>query len=136
MRHAIVVVGKQEQRDEPLPKLALRDGEAVRFSTWYACTNQNDPSRLLEDIGSFIIRWLLVPVLAYQFYGLVHNTKLWAGKRPFVIVRDRGLASRVAAYAGSWGGGDVVMAGLSDGPLLGPTRFLLHADGSLKLRGD
>ena len=136
MRHAIVVVGKQDQREEPLPKLALRDDEAVRFSTWYACTNQDDTSRLLEDIGSFIIRWLLMPVLAYQFYVLVHNTRLWAGKRPFVIIRDRGLASRVAAYAGSWGGGDVVKVEHSDSPPLGPTRFLLDADGNLKLHGD
>lgn len=136
MRHAIVVVGKQDQREEPLPKLALRDDEAVRFSTWYACTNQDDPSRLVEDIGSFAIRWMLVPVLAYRFYVLVHNTRLWAGKRPFVIIRDRGVASRIAAYAGSWGGGDVVKANLGDAPPLGPTRFLLDTDGSLKMRGD
>ena len=136
MRHAIVVVGKQDQREELPPKLALRDDEAVRFSTWYACTNQDDPSRLLEDIGSFIIRWMLVPVLAYRFYVLVHNTRLWAGKRPFVIIRDRGLSSRVAAFAGSWGGGDVVKVENSDSPPLGPTRFLLDADGNLKLHGD
>ena len=132
MRHAIIVVGNQEQRADPLPELKLRNNEAVRTSTWFACSNQDDPSRLLEERG-VLVRLFLTPVLFYQFYLLVHNTKLWAGKRPLILVRGRGLASRIAAYAGNWGGGDVVKADQTDSAPLGPTRFVLGADGSLKL---
>lgn len=135
MRHAIVVVGSEAQRAEPMPVLALRDDEPVRMTSWFACRNQEKSSRLLEERGPFA-RWLLVPLLAYQFYILVQNTKLWAGKRPLVMVRGRGLASRLAAYAGNWGGGDVVKADQEDLPPLGPTRFLLDEAGSLKLRED
>jgi hypothetical protein len=136
VRHAILVVGSEEQREQPLPEIKLRDNETVRTSTWCACTNQDDPSRLLEDIGSVVVRAVLVPVLAYHFYILVQNTKLWVGKRPFILVRDRGMASRIAAYAGSWGGGDVVMPSDFGDAVLGPTRYLLLPDGSIELRVD
>ena len=133
MRHAIVVVGSKDQNAQPVPELVLRDEDPVRTSTWYACTRQDDPSRLLDDIGSVFLRVLLAPVLAYRFYLLVHNTKLWAGKRPLVLVRGRSLSSRVAAFAGKWGGGDVVKADLSDESPLSQTRFVLAEDGTLKL---
>lgn len=135
MRHAIVVVGSEEQRTEPVPEIKLRDDEAVRMSTWFACLNQDDPSRLLEERG-LLARLALAPILFYKFYVLVQNTKLWAGKRPFVLVRGRGLGCRIAARAASWGGGDVVKADQTDEVPLGPTRFLLAADGSLKMRED
>jgi hypothetical protein len=133
MRHAIVVVGSKEQDAQPVPKLALRDDEPVRTLRWYACTRQADPSRLLDDVGNVFLRILLVPVLAYQFHLLVQNTKLWAGKRPLVLIRGRSLSSRVAAFAARWGGGDIVKADLSDEPPLSRTRFVLAEDGSLKL---
>ena len=135
MRHAIIVVGSEEQRGQPVPKLAMLDDESTRTTTWYACTNQDNPKRLLDDVGNVISRIVLVPVLAYRIYLLVQNTKLWSGKRPLILLRGRGLSSRVAAYAGSWGGGDVVKADHSDDPPLGPTRFLLDDDGNLKIRG-
>ena len=133
MRHAIVVVGSKEQKAQPAPELALRDDEPVRTSTWYACTRQDDPSRLLDDIGNIFVRILLAPLLAYRFHLLVQNTKLWAGKRPLVLIRGRSFSSRVAAFAGNWGGGDVVKADLSDEQPLRQTRFVLAEDGSLKL---
>lgn len=136
MRHAITVVGCQELRDRPLPKLVLRDNEKIRHSTWYAGMNQKDPSHLLDDGGSAMRRLLLAPLLAYQFYLHVHSTKLWSGKRPLILVADRRLSSRVAAYAGRWGGGDVVMPSETRKALLGPTRYLLLPDGSLELRAD
>ena len=94
------------------------------------------PRILLDDSRSVLARSLLLPLLAYRFYLLVQNTRLWAGKRPLVLVRGRSLASRVAAYAGSWGGGDVVMPSESGKSLLGPTRYLLLPDGRLELRAD
>ena len=136
MRHAIVVVGNQAQREEKLPRLRLRDDEAVRTSTWFACTNQDDPSRMIGDKGLGVVRWVMAPVLAYRFFVLVRNTKFWAGKRPLVLVRDRGLASRIAAYAGSWGGGNVVMPAVEGLAPLGPTRFILEDGGNLTLRVD
>lgn len=135
MRHVIVVVGSEEQRHRPPPKLAKQE-EAVRTITWYASLHQGNPTRLLDDAGNAFIRMLLVPLLAYRFYVMVHNTKLWSGIRPLILVQGRSLASRVAAYAGTWGGGDVVMSESSDGAPLGPTRFLLDEDGKLKLRRD
>lgn len=135
MRHAIIVVGSEEQRRQPAPKLAKQDDEAVRMSTWYASLDQDDPSRLLDDSGGVFIRMLLVPVLAYRFYVMVQNTKLWSGKRPLLLLRGRGLSSRIAAYAGTWGGGDVVKVDRNGEPPLGPTRFLLDDDGNLKIRG-
>ncbi|MDJ0749808.1 MAG: hypothetical protein QNJ11_10015 [Woeseiaceae bacterium] len=135
MRHAIIVVGSEEQRALPVPEVKLRDDEAVRTSTWFACSNQDDPSLLLDERG-VLTRLVLAPILFYKFYLLVHNTKLWAGKRPLLLLRGRSLASRIAAYAGSWGGGDVVKADQTDASALGPTRFVLDADGNLKLHAD
>ena len=136
MRHVIVVVGSDEQRRQALPQVRLLDNESIRESTWYACRSQDDPQDLLDDSRSVVARFVLLPLLAYRFYLLVQNTRLWAGKRPLVLVRGRSLSSRVAAYAGSWGGGDVVMPSRSGDTLLGPTRFLLLPDGSLELRVD
>ena len=82
------------------------------------------------------MRMLITPILAYQFYVLVHNIRLWSSKRPLILVQDRKLASRVAAYAGTWGGGDVVKADQTDVPPLGPTRFVLDSEGRLKLRSE
>ena len=130
MRHVIVVVGSDDQRRQSAPQVRLLDDESIRESTWYACRNQDDPSTLLDDQRSFVLR---VSLLAYRFYLLVHNTRLWAGKRPLVLVRGRSLASRVAAYAGSWGGGDIVKADVSNEPALGPTRYVLKPDGRLEL---
>lgn len=132
MRHAIIVVGSEKQLEEPDLEVALRDNEAIRWSEWFAYTNQKESTQLLDDIGSAIVRMLIAPLLAYRFYQLIHNTKLWSGKRPLVLVRGRSFTSRVAAYAGTWGGGDVVKADLDDHPPLGPTRFVLDAEGKLQ----
>lgn len=134
MRHAIIVVGSKKQFSEPVPEVSLRDNETLRTSTWFANTRQDKSAQLLDDVGSLIVKALLVPILAYQFYLLVHNTKLWGGKRPLVLVRGRSLSSRLAARAGSWGGGDVVKADSEDAAPLGPTRFIINADGKLELR--
>ena len=136
MRHAILVIGSQSQDALPLPEIALTDNEAVRISTWYANLKQSREARLLDDEPSLFLRMLLMPVLAYRIYALVHNTKLWGGKRPLVLLRGRGLSSQIAARAGSWAGGDVVKADLSDEPPLGPTRFILEAGGKLRMRGE
>ena len=133
MRHAIVVIGSDAQRLLAEPKIRLLDNETVRQTTWFACSDQNAPNDLLDDAGS-VSRMLRAPVLAYRFYLLVHNTRLWAGKRPLILVRGRGLASRIAAYAGSWGGGDIVKSDTVDEPPLGPTRFFLLPDGKLQIR--
>lgn len=134
MRHAIFVVGSQEQRRRAPPEVRLLDDETVRQTTWYACSNQKDPSDLLDDCRSFVLKFLRAPVLAYRFYLLVHNTKLWGGRRPLILIRGRSLSSRIAAYAARWGGGDVVMPSDSGKSLLGPTRYLLLPDGRLELR--
>lgn len=136
MRHAIIVVGCQEQRGEPPPDIVLRDDESVRMTTWNMGTKQQGPSRLLDDESGFVMRLLGVPLLAYRFYLHVHSIKLWSGKRPLILVRGRRLSARVAAYAGRWGGGDVVMPSESNTPPLGPTRYFLLPDGRLKLRAD
>lgn len=133
MRHAIIVVGSEAQRREPDPRVVPQEGEPLRSTTWFARSNEQDSAPLLEDFRSALRRMLLVPLLAYRFYLLVHNTRLWSGKRPLILVRGRGLASRIAAYAGTWGGGDVVKADQTDARPLGPTRFILDADGNLKL---
>lgn len=134
MRHAILVIGSQSQCSEPWPKIHLGDNENLRETSWYACENQEKRRHLLDDTRSVLLRLLRVPVLSYRLYLLVHNTKLWSGKRPLILVRGRSLSSRVAAYAGTWGGGDVVKVGTTDGAPLGPTRYLLTADGKLALR--
>lgn len=136
MRHAIIVIGCEEQRESPVPDIRLRDNETLREKTWYACTNQADPSKLLDDMKNPLVRLALAPLLAYRFYLLVHNTRLWSGRRPLILVRGRGLSSRVAAHAGKWGGGDVVKADFTDDAPLGPTRYLLEPDGTLRLRAD
>ena len=91
MRHVIVVVGSKAQDALPIPEFALTDDEAVRMSIWYANIRQSREVRLLDDEPSLLRRILLLPVLAYQFYVLVHNTKLWGGKRPLLFLRGRGL---------------------------------------------
>ncbi len=89
--------------------------------------------RLLDDERSLLVRMILVPILAYRFYLFVHNTRLWAGRRPLLLIRGRSLASQVAAFAGSLGGGDVVKADLNTEPPLRKTRFVLDLDGRLRL---
>lgn len=133
MRHAIDVVCSKAQSAQPLPHIALRNDEPFRRSTWYANTSQSDSNRLLDDVPGIVTRLMLATVLAYRFYLLVQNTKMWSGKRPLLLVRGRSLASRVAAYAGTWGGGDVVKADLAESAPLGPTRYVLTADGDLQL---
>jgi len=132
MRHSIVVVGSENHRRQALPQVRLLDDETVRESTWYASRSQDDPNDLLDDNRNILARLLLAPLLAYRFYLLVHNTKLWSGKRPLVLIRGRSLSSRIAAYAGSWGGGDIVKADAPDERPLGPTRFILQPDGKLE----
>lgn len=134
MRHAILVVGSNVQREMPVPELSLRGDESVRMTTWYASTRRDDDASLLDDVGSVLLRIALAPVLAYRIYTLAHNTRLWSGKRPLILIRDRRLASRIAAYAGTWGGGDVVKTDLDNSAPFGPTRFVLAADGRLLLR--
>lgn len=134
MRHAILVVGSEEQRLQAPPEVCLLDDETVRQTTWYACSNQQAPNDLLDDCRSIVLKFLRAPVLAYRIYLLAHNTRLWGGKRPLILVRGSALSARIAAYAGSWGGGDVVKADQLDEPPLGPTRFVLQPDGKLRLR--
>jgi hypothetical protein len=136
MRHVIVVVGSEEQLEQAAPKLPKQDDESLRVTTWYASLDQSSTADLLDDRSSAIMRILTAPVLAYRFYVLVHNIRLWSSKRPLILVQDRKLASRVAAYAGTWGGGDVVSPNASATTPLGPTRFLLDENGNLKLRTD
>ena len=136
MRHAILVVGSKAQDALPAPSLVLTDNETVRMSTWYANAKQVGDARLLDDEPSLLVRAVLAPLLAYRFYNLVHNTRLWGGKRPLLLLRGRGMTSRIAARAGSWGGGDVVKADLNDERPLGPTRFILEASGKLRMRGE
>jgi len=136
MRHVIVVVGSKAQQAEPAPDLMLRGEEPVRTTTWFAGTSGQESASLLDDMGSTVVRYCVAPILMYRLYSLVHNTKLWSGKRPLVLVRGRSLASRVAAYAGSWGGGDIVEVVQADVAPLAATRYLLDADGNLRLRSD
>jgi hypothetical protein len=49
-------------------------------------------------------------------------------------VRGRSFASRLAAYAGRFGGGDIVMPSSGEAAPLGPARYLLLEDGTLELR--
>lgn len=136
MRHVITVVGNSAQLVATPPRIKLGDEQVLHEVTWYACSNQRKPRQLLDDSKSRAWALLRAPVLAYRFYQLVHGIKLWSGKRPLILVRGRGLSSRVAAYAGTWGGGDVVKADQGDAEPLGPTRFVLAADGSLKMNED
>jgi hypothetical protein len=135
MRHVITVVGSEKEHRQPLPELIMPGGETVRMTTWFASSDQKNPEPLLDDRNNPIVRILIAPLLAYRFYLLVHNTRIWSGKRPLLLVRGRSLPSRIAAYAGTWGGGDVVEPEVAGEPPLGPTRFLLEPDGKLKIRG-
>jgi len=134
MRHVIVVVGSRAQLEEPAPRINPREGETQREMTWYACGNQDNPANLLDDAGSLVLKVLRAPFVAYRLYQHVHSTKLWSGKRPLVLVRGRSFASRVAAHAARWGGGDVVMPADQGADPLSPTRFELDAQGQLQLR--
>ena len=133
MRHVIHVVGSEAQFRLERPRILPGGKESQHETTWYACADQKNPANFLDDSGSFIVRFLRGLAMGYNFYQHVHGTKLWSGGRPLILVRDRSFSSRVAAYTGTWGGGDVVMPAVDGGKLLGPTRFVLAEDGSLKL---
>ena len=132
MRHVIVVVGSKEQDVDEMPGIKIRGQESRHEVTWYARMSQEGASELLDDRRSRVVSVLLAPVLAYKFYVFVHSTKLWSGRRPLIFVRGRSLASRIAAYAGTWGGGDVVMPAEAKNDVLKPTRFLLDSDGTMR----
>ncbi len=134
MRHVIVVVGSREQLQQAAPKIQPREGESQRETTWYACRDQDNPDNLLDDAGSVLLKLLGTPLLAYELYQQVHSTKLWSGKRPLVLVRGRSFASRLAAYAGRFGGGDIVMPSSRETKPMRPVRYLLLDDGTLELR--
>ena len=134
MRHVIVVVGSREQLQQAVPHIQPREGESQRVMTWFASRDQDTPGKLLDDAGGLVQKLLLAPLLAYNLYQQVHSVKLWSGKRPLVLVRGRSFASRVAAYAGKWGGGDIVQPEGNDAPPLGPARYLLDPDGNLQMR--
>ena len=134
MRHVIVVVGSREQLQQAAPRIQPREGESQRETTWYACGDQDNPAVLLDDAGSPLVKILKAPLLAYNLYQQVHSTKLWSGKRPLVLVRGRSFTSRLAAYAGRFGGGDIVMPASGETAPLGPVRYLLLEDGNLELR--
>jgi hypothetical protein len=134
VRHVIVVVGSREQLQQAVPRIQPREGEAQRETTWYACRDQDDPGVLLDDLGSLLLKTLRTPFLAYNLYQQVHSTKLWSGKRPLVLVRGRSFASRLAAFAGRFGGGDIVMPSSAEAAPLGSARYLLLDDGNLELR--
>ena len=89
---------------------------------------------LLDDARSLVSRLLRAPLLAYRFYLFVYNAKLWSSRRPLILIRGRSLSSRLMAYAGRWGGGDVVMTTEFGEPVLGPTRYILLPNGRLELR--
>ena len=134
MRHVIVVVGSREQLQQAAPRIQPREGESQREMTWFAARDQDAPGRLLDDAGGLVQKLLLAPLLAYNLYQQVHSVKLWSGKRPLVLVRGRSFASRVAAYAASWGGGDIVQPKADDLPPLRSARYLLDPDGNLQMR--
>lgn len=134
MRHVIVVVGSREQLQQGVPRIQPREGEAQRETTWYACADQDNPGVLLDDAGSLLLKVLRAPFVAYSLYQQVHSTKLWSGKRPLVFVRGRSFGSRLAAYAGRFGGGDIVMPSSAEVAPLGSARYLLLDDGNLELR--
>jgi len=136
MRHVFVVVGSEAQLRESPPEVLTGDAENQRRVTWYACANQDDPADLLDDANGIVAKLARSPLLAYRFYLLIHNTRLWSGKRPLILIRGRGFVSRLAAHAGTWGGGDVVMPYRNSESPLGPTRYLLQPDGKLELRTD
>lgn len=136
MRHVINVVGSEEQLRRAPPRILSGGKESLHETTWYACADQKNPSKLLDDSGSFVLRAIRGLMLGYDFYQLVHGTKLWSGGRPLILVQDRGFAGRVAAYTGAWAGGDVVMPAVEGKRPFGPTRYVLNTDGSLKLRAD
>lgn len=133
MRYAINFIGSEAVRNRPVPELVLLNDEPVRHKNWFASTRQEVPNPLLDDVQSAMLRLIRAALLAYQFYLFVHNTRLWSGKRPLILIRERSLANRVAAYAGSWGGGDVVKADLGNVRPFGPIRYVLEDDGSLSL---
>ncbi len=135
MRHVITVIASDEQRQQPPPTINPRRGETQRDTTWYLSRSQDSPTQLLDDAFA-LLRPFLALLYAYEFYQHVHGTRLWSGKRPLLLIRGNSLASRVAAYSGRWGGGDVVMPDSVDTPPLRPTRYVLHADGNLELYTD
>ncbi len=136
MRHVIHVVGSQVQLETPPPRIQSAGSENRHETTWYACADQQHPANLLDDTGSAVLRFLRSLVLCYRFYQLVHGVKLWSGSRPLILIRERSFSGRVAAYAGTWGGGDVVMPETAGETPYGPTRFILDENGELKLHAD
>lgn len=136
MRHVITVVGSRHQLADELPRIRRGEGERLHVTTWYACANQQNPDILLDDTPNIAIRLLKGLSLGYRFYQFVQGTKLWSGRRPLILVHGRSMASRIAAYAGTWGGGDVVMPIIEGEALLKPTRFVLDEGGNLVIHAD
>ena len=52
MRHPIPVIGSEEQRGRPVPKLAKMDDRDTRKTTLHARTNQDSLEYLLDDDGN------------------------------------------------------------------------------------
>lgn len=134
MRHIITVIGSRAQTPETLPRINRGDGENQHETVLYACSDQEKRTNLLDDTPSFLLRYLRGLGFGYRFYQHVHATKLWSGKRPLILLQDRSFTSRIAAYTGTWAGGDVVMPEVEGVVPFGPTRFVLDTNGNMTLR--
>ncbi|MEL7186916.1 MAG: hypothetical protein AAFN50_10865 [Pseudomonadota bacterium] len=131
----MVIIGSDAQRGADVPDIRQGEDGIARKTQWYVCANQKDPEHLFDDIDSVLLRALRWPSLFYQCFLYISSVKTWSQKRPYVFVRGKGPAARLAARAAGWAAGDVVQVHDDPAGRLSRTRYQLRDDGSLKLLG-
>ena len=135
MRQCIAIIGSEAERNATVPDIRQGEEGIARKTQWYACADQKNPSHLLDDTDSAVARALRWPALFYQCFLYISSVKTWSGKRPYVFVRGKGPAARLAARAAGWAAGDVVQTEDDPAGRLPQARYLLRSDGTLKLLG-
>lgn len=132
MRQCIFVLGTRAQLVKIAPVLQLAEESGLRHTVWFTGQHHESIDDLIADfnltskfilpenprerssIGQLMV-WL--PKTVYDCFRYVNSVKIWAGKRPLVVVHGDTLSTWLGAVAGRWGGGDIVHleSGLSSG---------------------
>ena len=123
MRQCIFVIGTREQLLELVPVLQVAKRAGLRHSVWVTAERHQPVDALLADTGlstsvvapqhpapesalTKLLFWL--PATIYRCYYYVHGVRTWTAKSPLVVLHGDNLSTRLAGFAGRWGGGQLV----------------------------
>ena len=139
MRQCIFVVGTRPELISIAPMLQAAAKSGLRHTVWLTGQDHESIDNVISDfslnsifvfpknpvwrsrIGKFLF-WF--PSTLYRCFHYINGVKMWAGKRPLVVVHGDTHSALLGAIAGHWGGGDLINlhSGLGAGNLFSTFR--------------